>query len=196
VFPVHSRRLLACAAAALALCSCQTMDTYVPTWRTFGIYKLEINQGNYLTSDKVDKLKVGMTKAEVQSVLGTALLADPFHADRWDYLYRETRQGRLRESRDFHVYFTDGKLARWEGDEMPQSPIDLNRIAAEHALQRPDGSDKSWWDKMFDVFHHHETPPEAAAQAAQSPVQPAPASPTPTPASPTPASAPAPAPAQ
>jgi outer membrane protein assembly factor BamE len=146
------RRCLACAVAALALSSCQTMDSYMPSWRNFGIYKLDINQGNYLTQDMVDKLKVGMTEVQVQQALGTPMLADPFHADRWDYIYRYTRQDKLVESREFRVYFVDNKLARWEGDEVPRSAAELNRIAAERSLGQPPADDRSGGDKFIGIF--------------------------------------------
>jgi outer membrane protein assembly factor BamE len=156
VLPVFSRRLAACALATLALSSCQTMDSMVPSWRSFGVYKLDINQGNYITQDMVDKLKVGMTSSQVQSVLGTPMLADPFHADRWDYLYRYTRQDKLIENREFRVFFADQKLARWEGDEVPRSAVELNRIAAERSLGKSADDDRGFFDRLLDIFHKHD----------------------------------------
>jgi outer membrane protein assembly factor BamE len=86
---------------------------------SIGVYKLDINQGNYITQDQVDRLRVGQTRQLVRTALGTPLLADPFHASRWDYVYLFGRQGRTLEQRKFTVYFVDDKLARWEGDEAP-----------------------------------------------------------------------------
>lgn len=153
MLPVFFRRLTVCALAALALSSCQTFDKYMPQWRTFGVYKLDINQGNFLTQDMVDKLNVGMSMEQVQSALGTPLLADPFHAERWDYIYRYTRQDKLIENREFRVYFADKKLARWEGDEVPQSAAELNRVAAERTLGKvPSADDKGFLQRFFDIF--------------------------------------------
>ncbi len=153
MLPVYFRRLAACALATLALSSCQTVDTYLPHWRTFGVYRLDINQGNYLTQDMVAKLKVGMTTEQVQSALGTPLLADPFHAERWDYIYRYTRDDKLVDSRNFRVYFVDKKLARWEGDEVPKSATELNRIAAERSLGKPPSADdKGFFQRFLDIF--------------------------------------------
>ncbi len=146
---------MACAVALCALSACQTMDTYMSTWRSFGVYKLDINQGNYLTQDMVAKLKVGMTPAQVQGALGTPLLADPFHADRWDYIYRYTRQDKVIESREFRVFFVDSKLARWEGDETPQSATELNRLAAERTIGKPpEPEDTGFFDRLFGIFKH------------------------------------------
>ena len=82
-------------------------------------YKIEIQQGNYLSQEMVSQLKAGMSKEQVRFTLGTPLLTDIFHADRWDYIYwRELPDGK-RESRRLAVFFEDGKLARVDGDVVP-----------------------------------------------------------------------------
>ena len=79
-------------------------------------HKIDIQQGNFLTQDMVSQLKQGMTKEQVRVALGTPLLNDIFHGERWDYLYwREDPAGK-REQRRLTVFFDDGKLARVEGD--------------------------------------------------------------------------------
>ncbi len=153
--PDRVRAKLRAAALALVLVAaggCATADEYMPTWRSFGVYKMDINQGNYLSQDMVDKLKVGMTQQQVRQLLGTPLIASPFRTDRWDYVYEFTRQGRVVEHRNFTVFFDDGKLARWEGDEMPPSVVELNRSASAKALPSNAPGEKSFWDRVFDVF--------------------------------------------
>ena len=121
-------RALFCATAiALMLAAC----SWVPR---LGVYKLDINQGNYITSDQVEKLKVGQTRQQVRAVLGTPMLADAFHANRWDYPYEFNRLGRALEHRQLTVYFVDEKLARWEGDEMPPSPVEVARSGGGDAV--------------------------------------------------------------
>jgi len=79
-------------------------------------YKPEIQQGNYLSQEIVAQVKPGMTREQVRFLLGTPLLTDIFHADRWDYVYwRETSAGK-REQRRIALFFSDNKLARMEGD--------------------------------------------------------------------------------
>ena len=68
-------------------------------------YKIEIQQGNFVSQEMASQLKPGMSKEQVRLVLGTPLLADVFHADRWDYVY-------WREA-------PDGKLERVDGDAAP-----------------------------------------------------------------------------
>jgi outer membrane protein assembly factor BamE len=150
----HPRTLAALAvAAACTLGGCQTIDTYFPTLRTYGVYMLDINQGNYLSQDMVDKLKVGQTKAQVRQQLGTPLVVSVFRENRWDYIYEFTRQGVVREHRSFTVYFVDDKLARWEGDEMPISVAELNKSAAAITAGEGTWSDpRSWWEQFLDIF--------------------------------------------
>jgi outer membrane protein assembly factor BamE (lipoprotein component of BamABCDE complex) len=152
----HGVRRLATAVALAAVVAgiggCATADNYMPTWRSFGVYKIDINQGNYLSQDMVDKLKVGMTQQQVRLILGTPLVESPFRRDRWDYVYEFAKQGKLREHRNFTVWFADGKVTRWEGDKMPESIVELNRSAAAKALPPKDSSGAGWWDRFLDVF--------------------------------------------
>lgn len=83
------------------------------------VYKLDIPQGNIVTEDMVAKLKVSQTRAQVRFILGTPLVADPFHADRWDYVYRTTEQGKVKDKHTFTVWFEGDTLKRWEGDAQP-----------------------------------------------------------------------------
>jgi outer membrane protein assembly factor BamE len=146
-------RVVPLALAAVLLAACATFDRYAPSWRSLGVYKIDINQGNYLSQDAVDKLKVGMTQPQVKQLLGTPLVTSPFRADRWDYVYEYTRQGQVVEHRNFTVYFAEGKVTRWEGDKMPETVVDLNRSASAKALPaaNPKG-DKSFWERFLDVF--------------------------------------------
>ncbi len=61
----------------------------------------------------------GSSVASISSLIGTPLVADPFHADRWDYVYRFSQRGTLKEERHITVVFEDDKLARIEGDVVP-----------------------------------------------------------------------------
>jgi outer membrane protein assembly factor BamE len=142
---------LACATALVA--GCQTIETYMPVVQQLGVYKIDVNQGNYLSQDMVDRLQVGMSRQQVRATLGTPLVTSAFRDSRWDYVYEFTRQGKVREHRQFTVYFADEKLSRWEGDEMPQSVVELNRAAGEKALKKqPDADDQGFFGKILDWF--------------------------------------------
>jgi outer membrane protein assembly factor BamE len=80
-------------------------------------YRIEIQQGNYVTQEQVAQLYKGMPRDQVRYLLGTPLLADPFHADRWDYVFRRLRaNSRELEERRLTLFFADDKLERVEGD--------------------------------------------------------------------------------
>lgn len=81
-----------------------------------GAHKIDIQQGNQVTSEMLAKLKPGMTPSQVRFVLGTPLLVDPFHANRWDYVYRLERAGKLLEQRRIVVVFENESLKGIEGD--------------------------------------------------------------------------------
>ncbi len=83
-------------------------------------HTIDVQQGNYVTQDVVDKLQPGMTRAQVRFLLGTPLIADMFHADRWDYLYTYRSGDKLTESRQLSVLFDkEGRLTQVEGSAMP-----------------------------------------------------------------------------
>jgi outer membrane protein assembly factor BamE len=82
-------------------------------------YRMVIQQGNFISQEMVSQLKPGMSKEQVRFVLGTPLVTDIFHADRWDYVfYREAANGK-REQRNLSVVFEKDKLARVLGDLLP-----------------------------------------------------------------------------
>jgi outer membrane protein assembly factor BamE len=100
------------AAAPLALGACAPPELVKP-------YRIEIQQGNYVSQEMVAQLRPGMSKEQVRFVLGTPLVTDIFHADRWDYVYyRELPYGK-REKRALSVHFENGKLVRVAGDVVP-----------------------------------------------------------------------------
>jgi outer membrane protein assembly factor BamE len=82
-------------------------------------YKMDIQQGNFLSQEMVSQLKPGMTRDQVRFTLGTPLLADIFHANRWDYVYWFEDARGQRQERKLAVHFQDDKLARVDGDVMP-----------------------------------------------------------------------------
>lgn len=90
-------------------------------------YKIDIQQGNVLTQDMVAQLKPGLTKDQVRFVLGTPVLMDMFHANRWDYVYRLQKgaSGEV-EMRKFSTFFDENdKLVRVAGDVTAAQASDL-----------------------------------------------------------------------
>ncbi|GIZ53242.1 outer membrane protein assembly factor BamE [Noviherbaspirillum aridicola] len=130
----------ASAAPAAADTSAGTVVQSGPTgiYRFLGFlapYRIEIQQGNFVSREAVAQLEEGMkrpegvTREQVRFVLGTPLLTDPFHADRWDYVFRlKKRSGEVIASR-VTAYFEGNRLARIEGDKLPTEQEYLGLIA-------------------------------------------------------------------
>jgi outer membrane protein assembly factor BamE len=79
-------------------------------------YRIDVRQGNLVTQEMVAQLKPGQTRDQVRFILGSPLVADMFHVDRWDYVYR-FRPGRGEsQQRNLAVFFQDNKLTRVTGD--------------------------------------------------------------------------------
>ena len=83
-------------------------------------YRIVIQQGNYVSQDMIAKLKRGMSREQVRFVLGTPLVTDMFHADRWDYVFYRARPNQPREERRISVFFENDRLARVAGDVVPK----------------------------------------------------------------------------
>lgn len=93
-------------------------------------YRIDVRQGNYVTQDMVAKLKPGMSRDQVRFALGTPLVADMFHADRWDYVYRFQPGRGEAQLRRLVVFFEEGKLVRVGGDVVAESAESAAAAAA------------------------------------------------------------------
>lgn len=79
------------------------------------IHRIDIQQGNVVVQDQLARVKPGMSRAEVRQILGTPLLTDAFHANRWDYYFSNARSGREVEKNRVTVIFENDKVARVDG---------------------------------------------------------------------------------
>jgi len=88
-------------------------------------YKIDIQQGNVVTEEMVEKLRPGMTRSQVRFVLGSPLITDVFHNNRWDYVYSMAPSGRLSEKHRLSIFFEGDLLTHIEGDfKLPILPTD------------------------------------------------------------------------
>ena len=94
-------------------------------------FRIDIQQGNFLSPDMVAQLKTGMTREQVRFVLGTPLVTDIFHGDRWDYVfYRELGNG-SKERRSLSVFFADNKMTHFTSANIPPPSAPAPAAAAE-----------------------------------------------------------------
>jgi outer membrane protein assembly factor BamE len=116
------------------------------------VYRMSIQQGNYLVTDSVSQLKEGMTRSQVRFLLGTPMVPDAFDNDRWDYYYFfNSRHLREPLKRRLTVYFQDEKVQRYENQGVP-TQADLEQV--EHDLKRARAEakshdDKGFWKRLF-----------------------------------------------
>ncbi len=84
------------------------------------IHRPDVQQGNVVTQESINKLKPGMSKSQASYLLGTPMLVDVFHQDRWDYLYSMKPGNKEITQKRVTLYFADDRLIRIEGDYRPE----------------------------------------------------------------------------
>ena len=94
------------------------------------IHRPDIQQGNVVTQEAIDRLKPGMSKSQVRYILGTPMLVDAFHQDRWDYYYsmQKGREEPIQERAA--LFFSDDRLIRIEGDYRPRRAAEIEQTEA------------------------------------------------------------------
>lgn len=116
------------------------------------IYRPTIQQGNVVTQEQVNQLQPGMSKRQVRFLLGTPMLTDVFHANRWDYAFTQGVGSRPTERRRVTVFFEQDRLARISGDLRPQPPEAQEEITEEIVVSVPDYEppNKSLWRRALE----------------------------------------------
>jgi outer membrane protein assembly factor BamE len=102
-------------------------------------YKVEIVQGNVVTQEQVSRIQTGMSRAQVRDILGSPLLADVFHADRWDYVFTIRRQGAEPQRHSVVALFEGERLKSLDtGGELPAEEAFVASIdASKHSGKIP-----------------------------------------------------------
>jgi outer membrane protein assembly factor BamE len=90
---------------------------YTPTF--IQPYRPDIHQGNIITQEMVDQVRVGMTREQVRFMLGTPMLTSAFHQARWDYVYYLNRRSGEVQRRNLTIVFKDNKVESFRADPMP-----------------------------------------------------------------------------
>lgn len=154
-------------------------------------YKMDIQQGNVVTSKMMLQLRPGMSKSQVRFIMGTPLIQDPFHSNRWDYFYEMRKGGKVVEQRHVTLDFEKEALVRVRGDVVPAGEGDdtAKPTTGTEPVSQPEAEKKGLMDKLQFWNKDKKAPatpeaapadlvnPEAQKPAAQQPVakEPAPA---------------------
>jgi outer membrane protein assembly factor BamE len=120
---------------AVSFFACLVLTGCTSTKPSLGlVYQIEIVQGNFVSGEQVAALRTGMPKAQVKNILGTPLLTDVFHENRWDYVFNIVKGGTTSQSRQLAVFFKDNVLQRWEGDAMPSEVAFVQSLSSGRPL--------------------------------------------------------------
>lgn len=114
------------------------------------MHQIDIQQGNLITEAELTQLEPGMTKRDVRYILGTPLVVDPFHQNRWDYFYSLDRRGEDLVKRRFTVVFENEQLDRIEGDLSDSVEKDVAHGEGGTVITESQQDDKGFFKKTWD----------------------------------------------
>ena len=132
--PASATAVIVAKPAPAALASIATTPSPPPSFtkRWLGIfspYKIDIQQGNFISQEMASQLKEGLTKEQVRFLLGVPLLTDMFHAGRWDYLFRlQKANGQITANR-LTIYFKDNRVTHFESTQLPDEAAYISHIS-------------------------------------------------------------------
>ncbi|MCG5260711.1 outer membrane protein assembly factor BamE [Cupriavidus gilardii] len=180
------------AAITLASAACSTYDsTSRKIANAITPYRINIVQGNFVSREAAAQLREGMTRDQVQFLLGTPLLTDVFHANRWDYVFSFKRGNtQVVQQRRFTVFFDNDRLVRFGGDELPSeyeliAEIDGMKRTPQVKSAAPQGQQQAQQAQQAQQppAPADAAPPASAPEAAAAPAGTAPSQPAAEPAS-------------
>lgn len=129
------------------LTACETIMTNLP-----GVYKIDIEQGNMIDQAMVDQLRPNMTKRQVLYIMGSPMLTDTFHEQRWEYLYSDQPGGEARLQKRLSLYFSGDNLVGVQGDFRP-STLPVMKESTETTVDLPKRDlDTTMWEKIKGLF--------------------------------------------
>ena len=141
-------RLVAILSFFLISCSLNSVPEFLPE-----VYKMDVQQGNEIDSEMLLQLKPEMTKSQVRFVLGTPLVQDSFHKQRWDYIYEMRRGGVLIETRHVILNFEKDLLKNITGEVLPKNGkkplINKKKLAKPSREQVKKNDNESSWVEKF-----------------------------------------------
>ena len=128
------------------------------------VYRIDVQQGNVVDQEMINNLKPGMEKEKVKYILGTPMIRDPFHNNRWDYVYSMEPGGGEREQRRITLYFRGDKLAYIDGDIQVNANLQPKDIVdeKERSISVPlEESEEGFFSRMFNKEDEEKTADEA-----------------------------------
>lgn len=106
--------------SAIIIITCATIALSSCTGRMFTIHRIDVQQGNAIEPEKVEQLRVGMTKEQVKFLMGSPLITDVFHPDRWDYVFHLIPDYGDSERYHLTIFFDGDKVSEIRKGDMPE----------------------------------------------------------------------------
>jgi len=132
---------------SLSLLSCSTVLNHLP-----GVYRLEVQQGNIVDQPMVDQLRPNMSKRQVLYIMGSPMVVDVFHQNRWDYIYSDQPSGEDRVQKKISLFFRNDQLSGIQGDFRPGSQPML-KVVNEATVDVPKRDlEKTFWEQITSLF--------------------------------------------
>lgn len=142
------RPLFLTLSACLSMSACSYVVDNLP-----GIYRLEIQQGNIIDQAMVDQLRPGMSKRQILYIMGSPMLDDYFHRNRWEYVYYEKKENADPKEKRLALFFNNDSLAGIQGDFRPGETPAIQPMK-QTTLELPKRNlDKTLWQHISGLFY-------------------------------------------
>jgi outer membrane protein assembly factor BamE len=116
------------------------------------VYKIDVNQGNMIDQAIVDQLRPNMTKRQVLYIMGSPMLVDFFHQNRWDYIYSSKKGGEDLKQKNISIFFENDQIKNIQGDFKP-STLPVAKLNEDKSVDVPKRDlEKTMWEILTDLF--------------------------------------------
>lgn len=136
-----------------------------------GVYKVDVQQGNFIDQTMIDQLRPSMSKRQVLFIMGSPMVSDPFNDDHWEYLYSNQPGGDDRTQRSVALIFKNDTLVGVQGDLRP-STLPVVKPSDQVTIELPKRNlDKTLWEKISGWFTFGEQASSAKESPKKAPAQ-------------------------
>lgn len=116
------------------------------------VYKIDVNQGNMIDQAMIDQLRPNMTKRQVLYIMGSPMLVDYFHQNRWDYIYSSKKGGENLVQKNISIFFENDQIKSIQGDFKP-SAVSVAKPSDDKSVDVPKRElEKTLWETLTDLF--------------------------------------------
>ncbi len=137
------KSILSLSLLSLSLTACSFVLNNLPY-----VYTIDVNQGNMIDQAMIDQLRPNMTKRQVLYVMGSPMLVDFFHQNRWDYVYSSKKGGEAREQKMISIFFENDQIKSIQGDLKP-SAVPVVKPSVDKMVDVPKRDlEKTLWEKI------------------------------------------------